>query len=495
MVIARTSVEQYRNEPKTVTEIAKELNVSYILEGSGQKYEDKIRLTVQLINGKNGKHIWSNQYNREMDDIFSVQSEIAQLIADELKAIITPEEKQLIEKVPTTSLTAYDFFQRGREEHTKYWNNNNNRVSLQKAEDLYHEALQYDSKFAQAYLGLARVYWDRNYWSEYFSEKFMDSVLILTNKALSIDDQLSEAYIVRGNFYYTKGLTEKAVEEYDKALKYNPNESWAYYQKAMAYATAKDYVQRIDNMNKAVVRNRGENLPDYLRTLARSYIDIGFFEKGKYYIQEAFTLDRDSATYVYQSGILDFFSENFIDAYKKMKKAWAMDSTRNSPIIPMESFYYLPSEYYEEAYLNAKKWIEYYKKSGEIPIVYLYRMGMAIWHVGKYEEAEYYFRQEIKYEEEEIKLSRDRAERGNAYYNAAASYAVLGEKEKAYKYLNEFNKKKVHATTWLLFIKRDPFFDNIRNEERFQNIVNDMETKYKAEHERVRKWLEEQGML
>jgi TolB-like protein len=88
-VIARTSVEQYRNAPKNVTEIAKELKVSFILEGSGQKYEDRIRLIVQLINGENGKHIWSNQYNRELKDIFSIQSEVSQVIASELKAIIT----------------------------------------------------------------------------------------------------------------------------------------------------------------------------------------------------------------------------------------------------------------------------------------------------------------------------------------------------------------------------------------------------------------------
>ena len=105
-------------------EIAKKLGVSYIIEGSGQKYGNKFRLRVQLIKatGKE-KHLWANSYEqelRETTDYFGIQSQIAQTIAKELKATITPEEKQLIEKVPTANLTAYDFYQRGREEERKF---------------------------------------------------------------------------------------------------------------------------------------------------------------------------------------------------------------------------------------------------------------------------------------------------------------------------------------------------------------------------------------
>ena len=116
-VMSRTSVEQYRETDKTATIICQELDVAYLLEGSFQKHGDQVRLIVQLITpGKEG-HIWANEYNRNWKDIFSVQSEVAQNIARELHAVITPEEKQLIEKKPTTSLTAYDFYQRGREEY------------------------------------------------------------------------------------------------------------------------------------------------------------------------------------------------------------------------------------------------------------------------------------------------------------------------------------------------------------------------------------------
>ncbi len=114
-----------------------------------------------------------NPYDADIEEIFHMQSEIAQLVAAEIKAVITPEEKQLIEKIPTTSLTAYDFYQRGREEHWKYTG------LIVITEKHWKELkiciikhLEYDSTFALAYTGLARVYLDKHYWETYFSEEF-----------------------------------------------------------------------------------------------------------------------------------------------------------------------------------------------------------------------------------------------------------------------------------------------------------------------------------
>ena len=108
-LLSRTSVEQYRQTDKTLSVIGKELDVAYLLEGSFQKYGDNVRLIVQLIKtGKEG-HVWANDYDRNWNNVFSVQSEVAQTIAKELHAVITPEEKKLIEKIPTSDTTAYLF--------------------------------------------------------------------------------------------------------------------------------------------------------------------------------------------------------------------------------------------------------------------------------------------------------------------------------------------------------------------------------------------------
>ena len=123
-VLSRTSTEQYRGSNKpAIPKIAKKLDVNYIVEGSGQKYGNTFRLRVQLIAANNEKHIWGESYEQEIKetkDIFRIQSQIAQTIASELKATITPEEKQLIEKTSTSNLTAYDFYQRGNEEYQNY---------------------------------------------------------------------------------------------------------------------------------------------------------------------------------------------------------------------------------------------------------------------------------------------------------------------------------------------------------------------------------------
>src|SRR5664280_2624962 len=258
-VLPRTSVEQFRGETRpSIPEIAKKLNVNYIVQGSGQKYGNKFVLRVQLIVANNEKQLWGKSYEQEIhetSDMINIESQIAQSIAAELKATMTPEEKQLIGKTPTKNLTAYDFYLRGREEHTKFWINKNNTGVLQKdvvqkAEDLYRKALKYDSTFAQAYAGLARVYWDKNYWKEYFSENFMDSVLILTNHALSFDNQLSEANTLRGTYYYETGKPELAIEEFDKAIQLNPNDWMAYLGKGDLYYSYTDLVNLINSLQK-----------------------------------------------------------------------------------------------------------------------------------------------------------------------------------------------------------------------------------------------------
>jgi hypothetical protein len=118
-----------------------------------------------------------------------------------------------------------------------------------------------------------------------------------------------------------------------------------------------------------------------------------------------------------------------------------------------------------------------------------------MWQMGKKKEAEYYFGQQIKIGEESIKLRRDIAQKKYAHYDLAATYAFLGDKVKAYQYLDEFNTLNYHPLWWVSLMKHDPLFNSIRNEERFQKILQNVESKYQAEHERVRKWLVEQGKL
>lgn len=496
-VISRTSVEQYRNTTKSIPEIAKEQDVNYVVEGSGQKYGNTYSISVQLIKAAKENHLWGKSYEKEIKeihDITNVQSEIAQTIAQELKAFITPEEKLLIQKIPTTNLTANDFYLRGNEELNKYSiYKAEPKETLAKAEMMFKNALQLDEGFAQAYIGLAKVFWYKHYWESYFSRNFLDSVLILSNKALSFDDKLADAYNMRGSYYLEKGNFEKAFKDVDKAIEFNPND-WLSYKNKGSYIDSflGDYVQSIDNLNNAVRRERGENLPGLLKTLARKYVDIGFTEKAKDLYLQALKLDEDSASYYGALAWIEFSLENFEEGLKFSRKAQEIDTTR---FITLELYICLPDTYRNEAYKNVLKIIERGKKIGGLPLQFSQRFAYAFWQVGKRKEAEFWFEQQIKIGEESIKLGRRIARSYNAQYDLAATYAFLGNYAKAYQYLDDFSNRKNYPLWWVNLAKHDPLFNSIRNEERFQKILQDMTAKYQAEHERVGKWLAEQGTL
>jgi TolB-like protein len=496
-VVSSTSVEQYRVTTKTTYQIGKELDVEYLLEGRFQKEGNDVKVIVQLIKAREDSHKWSDEYNRKWDDIFAVQSEVAQAIASVLKANLTSEEKLLIDKIPTTNLTAYDFYQRGREEHKKYWNDNGNKIALQRAEVFYHESLKYDSTFAQAYSGLAWVYYDKHFWKEYFYENGMDSVLILAKIALSHDNQLSEAYNLMGLYYIQTGKPEQAIEDFDIAIKLNPNDGMAYYEKGIRYYST-DLVNQIDYLQKAASINRGTELPALLSDIAWAYYCAGFPEKAKRYYQDRLKLDGDSVTYYSSWATCEYLLTNFNKSIEFAKKACAIDSTWEYVWECLGDAYASLGQY-KESLKCFNKWLEVLKAHESFEanaINNMHRIGYAYWQNGYKEEAEYYFNEQIKNCNRVIELNRQYlGEKLYSYYDLAGVYAFKGVKDKAYQNLENFNKVQ-HVSSWMAnLIKFDPLFNTIRNEPEFQKIVKDVEAKYQAEHERVRKWLEENNML
>jgi TolB-like protein len=490
-VLSRTSVEQYRSTNKSVPEIAKELNVSYILEGSGQKYGDEIRLTVQLIDAINDKHIWSSPYDRNIKDIFKIQSEIAKAVASEIKAIITADEKELIEKIPTANMTAYDLYLKANE-YQKEYSKTHDLSSYQTAVNLYRASLKIDSTFAKAYTGLANAYYDRYYWPDFFKENFLDSCLILANIALTIDDNLDEAYYLKGKYFSQNGNIEEALNNYDKTLKINPNYYSAYTAKGYLYANVlSDNVKGLENYHKALTLVSGDERPSLLRDLGNTYADVGFPEKAKYHYQEAFDLDGSQTQYLSRLAWLEFNLENYEESLKLYKKVNEIDTTWLFNL----HFYLYPSGHDNEAFAHAKKIIERNKRTG-VPIYFQsHRIGYIFYKMGKLKEANEYFNQQLRYSEESIKLNRFYSQLKHAHYDMAATYAFLGNKEKAYQNLDEFNTMNFFDLMLISFVENDPMFASIRGEERFQKIVQDMKAKNQAEHERVKKWLEEQVIL
>jgi TolB-like protein/lipopolysaccharide biosynthesis regulator YciM len=490
-VMSKTSVGQYRNTDKTIAEICEELDVAFVLEGSFQKSHNQVRLIVQLIEtGKEG-HAWAKKYDRNWQDIFAVQSEVAQLVAQAIQAVITPEEKQLIEKIPTANLTAYDFFRKGREEQENWWYDFD-REALERAEVLFHKALQYDSTYAQAYTGLAYIYQAKQNRETVFTETSLDSMLILADIALSFDDQLSEAYVIRGRYYMAHNKKVEAANEFEKALQFNPNEWLAYYNIGSLYFLD-DNVKTIDNYQKAASLHRGNYLPRIYQHLGHTYAMAGFMEKYRFYKEEALKLDDDSAEYYKALAQLEDANGNFEKAIVLGKKSYAMDSTdlRVMILLGIDHMYL---GQLEESLEYWKKYVIRYKTL-DLPLsLAVFRIGYAYLENGFKEEADNYFNIGFESYNDILESSRF-ALNFILHYDLATIYAVLGDKEKAFEHLRLFNRKQVMPFYMIKDIKNDPMFDGIRDEPEFQQIVRDVEAKYQAEHERVRQWLVENDML
>lgn len=498
-VLSRNSVEQFRNNTtKSTPEIARALGVNYIVEGSGQKYGNKFVLRVQLITGKRERHLWGKSYDRDIQqttDIISLQGEIARIIAGELKATITPEEKQMIERIPTGSLTAYDYFKRGRDEHWRYhFDREKNSKLLENAKDQYLKALEYDSTFAQAYTGLAWVYWDKYYWKTLFTEHFLDSVLILANKALAFDNQLSEAYIFRGQYYSEIHKSEEAIKEFDKAIQFNPNDWLAYTWKGVLYKDY-DFVKSIENLQKAILINRDSQLPVLLRYIAFVYDQAGFRDKADHLNKEAFKLDGDSLGFYWHLSWSEETHGNFTRALYLYKRIYALDTT-NIRVLWNIGNVYVFLEKYDEALKWFKKFIKHSEYIGYVSIIGFNRIGLAYWKKGRKEEAMYYFDKFLNNLTLVLELGRSVQSPFENASDLASIYAFLGEKkEKVYEKLRLAGKSPIWGLYMVMYVNNDPLIDSYRDDPVFQQFVRDVEAKYLAEHERVKKWLEQQGML
>jgi TolB-like protein len=508
-VLSRTSTDQYKGQDRpTIPEIAKKQGVSYIVEGSGQKYGNTLILRVQLIKGKGKEaHLWAKTYEqeiKEVKDYIRIPSQIAQSISAELKAVITPEEKHIIEKATTTSLTAHDFYLRGKEEQRRYLQyNTSSRIYLDQAEQKYRKALEFDPTFAYAYTGLASVYWEKHYWDNYYSENFLDSILILCDIALNYDNLVAEAYLLKGNFYYNSGgMLDKALREYDKALRINPNYWEAYLGKGQVLVD-EDNIESLKNFQHAALINRGPELPVILRSISELYFRTGFREKADYYANEAFRLDGDSINYFGALWSYEFWTGNFNKCIEILNKIFLPNTKIKSIMLanPGGLFFigytYSMLGQFEESLDYFKKYIESLKTQpqGYIGPGSEHRIGYTFWQSGDRKEAEYFFNKHIENMKTTIKLGRLHSQNLRSYYDLAGVYAFKGESDKAYENLKIFNKDGKMSLYEVTLIKTDPLFNSLRNESEFQQIVKDVETKYQAEHERVRKWLEEQGML
>jgi TolB-like protein/lipoprotein NlpI len=222
-VIARTSSFQFKGKQTDITEIGHKLDVSTVLEGSVRKAGKTLRITAQLINVSDRSHIWSNTFDRELKDILSIQDEIAFSIADRLRGKLLVEEKRTISKRYTENLEAYQDFLRGR-----YQLNKLTIEDMEKSITYFNRAIELDRDFAPAYCGIAHAYDNLVLSGEMSNDKRWQRIEAEANKAINIDDNLSEAYMILGDaqFLYHWNWDE-AGRLFEKSIELNPGNAIA----------------------------------------------------------------------------------------------------------------------------------------------------------------------------------------------------------------------------------------------------------------------------
>lgn len=476
-VVSRTSVEQYRDNPASVAEIAQKLGVNYILEGSVLRVGEQAKISAQLIYAPEDRHLWSKQFDKEVKDIFIVLSEVTQTIANDLKATISPELLDRIESVPTTSTQAYDSYLKGREYLYRY-SQSGRRIYATNSEEQYKLAIETDSTFALAYAGLAQLIWIRDQYNFYRNQRSLDSVLMLCNKAIALDKNSEEAYAVRGAFYdHIMIELDKAEIDYEKAVELNPSHLIAIRDFALFIALhRRDYPSALKLLRRAEEIDRSpEELTITYANKVFLYNSIGAWDKLLEFWRKAKELNplySDYPIYYLESKglfreIIDLVNKNF-------------NNGQQGTLYKLGSSYLMLGEY-DQALEYFKKWEKSIELEGEITpeaVTGWHRYGQALAGVGREKEGLQMMRNQLAKNDTIRNFQNTRY----IYYDNAGICAFLGEKERAYEYLNKFDESKHRWDNLIYFVQFDPLYDNIRNDPEFIKITRMV----LEEHQKIR---------
>jgi TolB-like protein/Tfp pilus assembly protein PilF len=246
-VISRTSTQHFKSTPENLPQIAKQLGVAHILEGSVQKANDQVRVNVQLINALTDAHLWADTYDRKLTDIFAVESEIAKTIAETLQARLTGSEESSIAKTPTVNPEAYELYLKGR----FFWNKRSG-ADLHKAIDYFERAIAKDPNYALAYVGLADSYLLLSQYASASPRESLPPARAALKKALSLDDSLAEAHASSGLLATLELDLQRAIDELQRAIKLKPNYATAHHWLSLGFTTLGQFDPAISEAKRAV---------------------------------------------------------------------------------------------------------------------------------------------------------------------------------------------------------------------------------------------------
>ena len=412
-VISLTSTDLYKNSSKSSKEIAKELTVSFLLKGSIQRSGNRIRIEVQLIDAANEHQLWAENYDREMDDIFKTQSEIAKNVALAMKATLSPEEKAELNQKMTANAKAYDLYLKGNFEIMSFTRN-----GIDKAMEYFNQAIQQDSNFALAYCGIALCYIDR---AGIFGAELnaLDALALARpyiKKALELDPDLPEAHTLNGFYLLYNNWDFKGAErEYKKSIITNYNNA------LHIYCDFLNFVNR-DSDALIIAKRLNQTDPFYPSSnMVSALYYLGRYEEATEFAKSRLKLSQNFST-LSDYGFLMLNTNHYSEAIESFQKAMELEGLRYPRILG---------------------W-----------------MGAAYARSGQQKKA-----MEII---EELKELSKTTHAGSVGFFIAVIYAALGDKDSALHWIQEAYTHHEMEIPWL---KSEPQFYSLHDDPEFKDIL------------------------
>jgi TolB-like protein/DNA-binding winged helix-turn-helix (wHTH) protein/Flp pilus assembly protein TadD len=415
-VIARTSSMTFKGAKKSVREIARELGVDYVLEGSVRRHKQRVRVTAQLIQVSDETHLLAESYDRDLSDILSLQGEVARAVADEIRIKLTPEAASRLGSAPTVDPGAHDAYLRGR----YHWNLGEPE-DLEKARHYYEQALEKDPRHARAYAALADYYGALPFYTSFRPDEVFPKAKAAVAQALELDDSLAEAHAALAYIrtYYDWDWAG-AEEEFQRALALDPND--------------------------ASLRHR------YSRYLS----SLGRIEEALAHMQRARELDPLSLIIKANVGVIYYFGRRYDQAVEQLQRI-----AKEEPEFSV-AHWGLGLAYEQKGWMDqALAEFEIAVKLTERGTNSLASLGRAYSVTGKKQEARKIL--------EEL---TNRAKQGRiSAYQIALIHVGLDETDLAFEALERAFEER---STLLTYLKMDPRFDPLRSDPRFRELLRRM---------------------
>lgn len=411
-VISRTSIMQYKGGGKKIAEIGRELNAGTLLEGSVRRAGTKVRIAIQLIDVQEDKHLWAQKYDRELREVFAIQSDIAQRVARALKVQLLAKVKKQVEKRPTKNTEAFTLYLKGR----YYWNERT-KESLNKAVGYFEKAIEIDSNYSRASVGLAECYIALGDHVHLPPNEAFPKAKALATKALGLDDNIAEAHATLGSVLNHEWDWAGSEREFKRAIELNPSYATAHHWYAV-------HLNSVGRHDEALVEIKRAQELDPLSPIIKTNIGVTYCYERRY--DEAINQLKE---------VLET-DPNFVPAHNYLGVVYACKSMFEEAI----------------AEIQKAKTLSPAALTFNDALAYAYAMS------GRREEV--------------MNLLDELLERSRNEYVSPVSigriYAALGDKNRAFEWIEKAYEERASE---LVYLKVFPLFEALRSDPRYATLL------------------------